>query len=182
MKLPLVTLAPGRMLWRLHRLEHSALHFSRHAGRFDDPEGRFGVLSAALEFAAAFAETLIRNPARRLVGWPEIAARAVSGLRVTAPLALVDLRGAGLSRLGLDASVLAGPYPPCGELARGWHGHRQVPAGIAWRSRFDPSLTCIAIFDRAAGALAPEPPAPLRRMEHEVAAVLDRYGKALAPA
>ncbi len=182
MKLPRATLAPGRMLWRIHRQAHPALHFSRHAGRFDSPDGSFGVLYAALDFACAFAETLVRNPARRLVGWPDIAARAVTQFRLAEALPLVDLRGAGLSRLGLDATVLAGPYAVCGALAQVWHDDASAPAGIIWRSRFDPSLACVAVFERAAAALVPAGPAmSLQRMEHQVAEVLDRYGKALAP-
>jgi len=92
----------------------------------------------------------------------------------------VDLTGPGLSRLGLDARVLSGPYDICGEWADAFHGHPEAPAGILYSSRFDPGERCVALFDRVAMDVeAAAPPVGLREMLGEVAGVLDRYGKAL---
>ncbi len=174
-------------VWRIHRLHHGPLPWSGGpgrppAGRFDSLAGRFGTLYAATDFAGAFAETVLRNPRRPLVSLSEIEARGVSTLALSAPIDLVDLTGPGLSRLGLDARILAAPYDLCGAWADALQAHPASPGGILYPSRFDPSARCIAVFDRAASVLAPvAPPVPLGEMLSQVAAVLDRYGKALDP-
>jgi RES domain-containing protein len=186
LSLPLATLAAGEALWRIHRLGRAALFFSPPpgappAGRYDSPRGLMRVLYAALDFETAFAETLLRNPARRLVSAGEVAAREVCAITATRPLRLVDLTGGGLSRLGLDAGFLAGPYPACGAAAEAWFAHPEAPDGLLTPSRFDPSGRCVAVFDRAAAALAAGTPLPLAEAPREVGAALDRYGKSLDP-
>jgi hypothetical protein len=178
--LPLATLAAGSRLFRIHRAAHPPLHFSRGPGRFDSPAGRFGVLYAASDFEGAFVETILRNPHRQLVSWAEIEARSLAVLAVRQAVTLVDLTGPGLSRLGLDARFLSGPYDPCGAWATALHDHPGQPGGILYPSRFDPSVACHAVFDRVAPMLAlAEPGVPLAEQAPRIGAVLDRYGKAL---
>lgn len=166
MRLPLATLPPG----------------APPSGRYGSPSGRCRALYAALDFDTAFAETLLRNPARRLASVGEVAARAVSVLRPARALRLVDLTGGGLSRLGLDARFLSGPYKACGAAAEAWFGHAQAPDGLLTPSRFDASGRCVTLFDRAAEAIAPTaPPLPLDERPREVGAALDRFAKALDP-
>jgi hypothetical protein len=151
-------------------------------GRFDSIGGRFGVLYAALEFHAALAETILRNPRQLLVSLSEIEARALSVLAINAEVQLVDLTGPGLSQLGLDARLLSGPYDPCGAWADALHDHPAAPAGILYPSRFDPSRICVGLFDRVAPHIqAATAPVPLGKMLPDFAEVLDRYGKALDP-
>lgn len=177
----------GSTFCRIHRSVHGAVFFSPGpgkppAGRFDSATGRFGVLYAALSFDCSFAEVLLRNPARQFVSLPEIEARSFAVLSLNAAIRLVDLTGPGLSRLGLDARFLSGGYDVCGAWADALHDHPERPAGILYPSRFDPSEHCFALFDRAAPHLAPATDSvPLGELLPDVAAALDRYGKALDP-
>jgi RES domain-containing protein len=182
--LPLTAWAAGSTLVRIHGSRHGPIHFSGPPplGRWDSAAGGFGVLYAAQEFAGAFAETVLRNPAQTLVSLAEITARSLSVLAIGAALRVVDLTGPGLSRLGLDARILTGPYAACGAWADALRAHPEAPAGILYPSRFDPAQRCVALFDHVAPHLeAVTDPVPLREMLHDVADVLDRYGKALDP-
>lgn len=185
--LPLTTWPAGTTVVRVHRTAHGPIHFSGGAGkpplgRWDSPSGAFGTLYAARGFAGAFAETVLRNPAQLLVSQAEIEARALSTLAITAPTLLVDLTGAGLSQLGLDARILSGPYDSCGAWADALHAHPAAPAGILYPSRFNPAQLCAALFDRTTSHIEILGlPTPLRDMPSEVAAVLDAHGKALDP-
>jgi hypothetical protein len=170
---------------RIHRPTHGPIYFSPGPGRpplgrFDSLSGRFGVLYAAQKFEGAFAETILRNPRRSLVSLAEIEARALSALSITDHIRLVDLTGPGLSQLGLDARFLSGPYEICGTWADAFHDHPSALAGILYPSRFDPAQHCVGLFSRLAPHIdAMTAPALLGEMLPDVAAVLDRYGKAL---
>lgn len=185
--LPLADLEGRSALCRIHRSVHGAVFFSPGpgkppSGRFDSPTGRFGVLYAARTFDGAFAEVLLRNPARQVVSLPEVEARSFAVLALDADVRLVDLTGPGLSRLGLDARLLSGGYDACGAWADALHDHPERPAGILYPSRFDPSEHCFALFDRVASHLHPATEGvPLGELLPDVAAALDRYGKALDP-
>jgi hypothetical protein len=183
--LPLAIWPAGSSVVRIHRRQHDPLHFSPGsgrppAGRYDSASGRFGVLYAAQGFEGAFVETVLRHPGNPLVSLSEIEARALSALAIDAEIRLVDLTGPGLSRLGLDARLLTGPYGPSRTWADALHAHPQEPGGILYPSRFDPSQICVALFDRVSAHIAPASvPAPLGDLLPDVAGILDRYGKAL---
>jgi len=150
------------------------------AGRFDSATGTFGVLYGAEAFAGAFIETVLRNPARRLIGMAEIESRslAVIGTRRTARL--VDLQGDGLQQLGLDGSIFTGPYENCGLWTDGLFQHPARPDGLVYRSRHDPSQICIAWFERTdLGMTLASDSVPLTRLLAEVGELLRRDGKAL---
>ncbi len=177
----------GSTFCRTHRSARGAVFFSPGpgkppVGRFDSAAGRFDVLYAALSFDCSFAEVLLRNPARQIVSLPEIEARSFAVLGLNANVRLVDLTGPGLSRLGLDARFLSGGYNVCGAWADALHDHPEQPAGILYPSRFDPSGHCFALFDRVAPHLdLAADSVPLGELLPDVAAALDRYGKALDP-
>ena len=183
--LPLETLAAGTRLARIHGRSRDPVHFSPGpgkppAGRFDSASGRFGVLYAALSFDGAFVEAVLRNPARRVVGEGEIAARAFTILAPRETLPIVDLTGPGLQALGLDAAIFAGPYAPCGAWADALRDHPARPGGLLYPSRHDPAEHCLALFGpRPMQVLAPSE--PLDDLPAQVAAALRRYGKALDP-
>ncbi len=182
-RLPLADLPAGTRLFRVHARHRGPVFFSRGPlGRFDGAAARFGMLYAGTGREAALVETLLREPSRPAVAISEVAARALSVLVADRPLRLVDLTGPGLSRLGLDARLANGPSDTCGRRSDALEAHPDAPDGILYPSRLDPSLSCAALFERAAPALAAEgPPVPLLDLSHEVAAVLDRHGKALDP-
>ncbi|NGM23870.1 RES family NAD+ phosphorylase [Roseomonas stagni] len=182
--LPLRRLPAGVPLHRIHRRQHGPLHWSGgpgrpRAGRFDSPSGLFGTLYAAPDFAAAFAETVLRNPRQPLVSLAEIEARAVTVLTVAEAVEVVDLTGPGLSRLGLDARLLTADYALRGAWAEAFFHASDRVAGVLYPSRFDPSLACVALFERASAAIRPGSPAALGDRLAAVASVLDRYGKAV---
>jgi RES domain len=185
--LPLMELPPGSRLVRIHRTDRSPIFYSPGtnqppAGRFDSATSLFGVLYLALTFEGAFAETVLRNPARRLVSVGEIAERSLAALTVSRTIRLVRMHGAGLQALGVDNAITTGPYEPCGLWADALFAHADQPDGIAYASRHDPEQICVALFARPGIAVTVAGDSvPLTRMVHDVAAVLRRYGKGLDP-
>jgi hypothetical protein len=184
--LPIIKLPALAMLVRVHRLEHHPVFFSpgpgnAPVGRFDSPSGLFGVLYLAQSLEGAFAETVLRNPQRRLVDLSEITVRAMSVLGLSRPVRLVEMRGPGLQALGTDNAITTGPYDLAGAWADALHGHPDKPDGIAYASRHDPDQLCIALFSPPKIELEiMSGPTPLVDLCDEVAGLLRRYGKGLA--
>ena len=164
--LPIHRVPAGTPLYRVHRAVHGAAFFGPGAGnpptyRFDSPSGAFGVLYVGLGMAGAVVETLLRNPARAMVDYAEIAARALTLIDSGRDLDLVQLHGTGLQQLGCDNAISTGPYGPCGVWADALWAHGSRPDGIAYQSRHDPGEICLALFDRPDLALRPGPPVAL---------------------
>jgi hypothetical protein len=172
---------------RIHHRSRSPIFFSPGdtrgekqppAGRFDSATSRFGVLYLAFSFEGAFAETVLRNPARRLVSMGEIASRSLAVLALSRAARLVRMHGPGLQALGVDNAITTGPYDPCGVWADALFAHPDRPDGIVYASRHDPDQLCVALFSPPdiAITLAGES-VPLVEILPQVAAVLRRYGK-----
>jgi hypothetical protein len=184
--LPVLELPQATSVVRIHRAEHDPVFFSPGSGnapigRFDSPSGAFGVLYIAQSLEGAFAETILRNPQRRLVDSSEIMARAVSVLRLSRAIRLVRLFGAGLQAVGTDNAVSTGPYGPSGAWADALYSHPDHPDGIAYTSRHDPEQLCIALFSRSDIQLELfSGPTPLSDVLADVASILRRYGKGIA--
>ena len=184
--LPIIELPDLATLVRVHRLEHNPVFFSpgpgnAPVGRFDSPSGSFGVLYLAQSLEGAFAETVLRNPHRRLVDLSEITVRAMSVLGLSRPVRLVEMRGSGLQALGTDNAITTGPYTPAGAWADALYKHRDKPDGIAYASRHDPDQLCVALFSRPEIELeVMSGPTPLADLRDDVAGLLRRYGKGLA--
>lgn len=185
--LPMMELPLGSTLVRIHRTVNNLLFYSPGpgrppAGRFDSAGGVFGVIYLAFTFEGAFAETVLRNPARKLVGVGEIAGRSLAVLAPSRPVKLVEMRGAGLQALGVDNAITTGPYGPCGLWADALFAHPDRPDGIVYTSRHDPDQECVALFSRPGLALElASDSVPLTEMTADVARVLRRYGKGLEP-
>jgi hypothetical protein len=143
--LPL-THVSGR-LYRVHRSNLSGLFFGKSGrSRFDDPQKQFGVLYAALKPEAAFAEALLRQLERMLILESALAERALSVIQL-APISCVNLTAHGLRRLSCDNRIADElPYRTPGLWSRAFFEHPQKPAGILYRSRHNPQLTCVAVF------------------------------------
>ncbi len=110
-ELPIVTV-DGHW-FRTHHVERAPIHYGSSAKyRFDDPEGKYGVLYLAQQPAGAFIETFgqfvttVECP-RRITS-QELAGRALCELVANRPLRLADLTGNGLARIGADARIFAG--------------------------------------------------------------------------
>jgi hypothetical protein len=183
--LPLVEIPSDSTLSRIHRSDRAPIFFSPGdgqppAGRFDSGTGGFGVLYMAFTFEGAFAETVLRNPARRMISLAEIATRSLAVLAISRDIRLVRMHGAGLQALGLDNAITTGPYEPCGVWADALFQHRDRPDGIAYVSRHDPEQICVALFERPDIALTvARDSVPLTQLIPDVAAALRRYGKGL---
>ncbi len=147
--------------------------------RFDSLSGCFGVLYVGLSLEVAVVETLLRNPARKMVSFPTIAERASCELQSNRDLRLVDLHGPGLQRVGCDNAISTGPYDPCGAWADALWAHPDAPDGIAFQSRHDPSQISLALFSRPGLHLVAAPSVPLGDQLPFVANILARYGKSV---
>ena len=107
----------------------------------------------AQSLEGAFAETVLRNPQRRLIDPAEITSRAVSVLGLSRTVRLVEMRGRGLQALGTDNAVSTGPYGPCGLWADALFSHRDQPDGLAYSSRHDPDAAS-PVLARVSGLMS----------------------------
>lgn len=184
--LPLETIPAGQVLYRVHWSSLDPVFFGPGAGRrpvfrFDSASGLFGVLYAGVQPDGAIAETLLRNPQRRMVSARDVFMRALSELKPSRALRMVALHGQGLQRVGTDNAISTGPYEPCGAWADSLWLHPDRPDGIAYASRHDPGQRCLAIFERPDLAFDVAATRSFSADPGAVAAVLDRYGKSLDP-
>lgn len=157
--LPVSTLSPNTKLWRIHRADHGPLWFGPASGqppqnRFDAPAGEFRVCYLGQELEAAFVETLMRGRANRLISLAEMKERAASVVPLTRELRLARVHSDGLVHLALSAGVPhCDEYEACHDLALALWRHGDAVDGVEYRSRWDDSRLCVALFDRAADAL-----------------------------
>jgi hypothetical protein len=185
--LPIMELPAASAFVRIHHRHRSPVFFSPGegqppAGRFDSAMGLFGVLYMAFTFEGAFAETVLRNPSRRLFSFGEIAGRSIASLGLSRTIRLVRMQGPGLQALGVDNAITTGPYEPCGVWSDALFVHADRPDGIAYASRHDPGQVCVALFSRPDVAVrVVNTSVPLADQMREVAAILRRYGKGLDP-
>lgn len=185
-RLPIVELSHPVSLVRIHRTDYDPVFFSPGSGnppvgRFDSFSGAFGALYLAQALEGAFAETILRNPHRRLVDQSDIASRAVSVLGFSRTLRLVKMFGDGLQAIGTDNAVSTGPYRASWAWADALFAHPDVPDGIAYVSRHDPDQLCVALFNRPDIEVELlRGPTWLSEIPAEVASILRRYSKGIA--
>jgi hypothetical protein len=174
------------VLHRIHRASLAPVFFGPGPGmpptyRFDGASSRFGVLYVGLNRAGAVTETLLRNPQRLMVAASDITDRAATELACRRDLRVVKLYGSGLQAVGTDNAISTGPYGPCGLWSDALWDHPDHPDGIAYQSRQDSNEICLALFERPDLTFDIRSTRPLTAMLHEVAALLDAYGKSLSP-
>lgn len=158
--LPIVILETGATVDRIHWPDSPEPFFGPPIGRppshrFHDPEGVFRVCFFGENASACFVETLLRRPGTRLVTLLELSGRQMTTFRVTRPVRLAQLSGAGLAQCGCTAEITSSrpPYAEPQALARAIWAHADEADGIHYRCRHDNDLTAIALFDRAQTAL-----------------------------
>lgn len=184
--LPITVIPAGHVLHRVHRTEHGPVFFGPGAGvpptfRFDSASRRFGVLYVGAALGGALAETILRNPQRLMVAMSEITSRSATRLACDRDLRIVTMHGPSLQALGTDNAISTGPYEPCGLWADALWDHPEQPDGIAYLSRHDPHEECLALFERQPIRFTINETRPLPAMLSDVAKILDRYGKSIAP-
>lgn len=152
---PLVEVPTSQVLWRVHPLAYGPVWFGPArgeppCGRFDAPDGEFGVCYFAASLGVALLETLVRGRKVPLIPRAELEVRGASAIAVEAPLRMLQLEGKGLPAFGISAHQVCGDdCAPCRDLAlRAYQAMPDVD-GIQYRSRWDTSELCWAVFDRA---------------------------------
>ena len=164
-ELRLLQIAAGRQWIRIHRCHHSsALHWGR------------GVLYVAGDLETAFAETFGHQvmashlpAAVKFLSRQELEERCIARLTARRDLQVLDLRGAALARLNLDAQLLS----TC-EAA-------EQPDGLLYPSRLLPRGTNLALYERCADAWQEERLGdlmhwPATSPEAAVLEILDAHG------
>jgi hypothetical protein len=150
-RLPIVGVEVSRPLWRVHETRFGAIWYGTGADkRFDDPAGGFGVLYLGESPAVAVLETLVRGSDRCIVDQREWNLRSASRLYLAEELRVLQFEGSALRRFGIGAErAHAGEYAECQELSAALHARHSDVDGIQFRSRWDTSKLCWAVFERA---------------------------------
>jgi hypothetical protein len=156
---PIVEVPVTQVLWRVHRVERAPLWFgpalgNPPAGRFDAPAGEYGTCYFGAALGVAILETLVRGLKVPIIARTALDERAASAVSLAEPLRMVQLEGKGLPSFGISAHEVSGPdLTGCRELARSIHQELGDVDGIQYRSRWDTSELCWAVFDRARARL-----------------------------
>lgn len=151
-RLPIVEMAGP--WFRSYDIAHHPIYFGRSgANRFDAPPGEFGVLYAGDSPHCAFVESFAHETGKRLITVEELRQRGVVPMIARRLLRLVDLSGAGLARLGADATLSTGDYMIAQRWSKALHDHPDLPDGLRYRCRHDDTRLSFAISDRAADAI-----------------------------
>lgn len=165
---------------RMHSVEHDPVYFGKSGlGRFDDPEGEYGVLYVAEDAFGAFVESFGRAPGRNVVSWKKLRGRPLSGVEAQRPLRLVDLTGGGLARIGATAAISTDAYENAKVWSRALYDHPEAPDGLRYRLKHDPSRVGVAVFDRVkAEDIKSQAIGTLVAADHRklLAAILREYG------
>lgn len=154
-----LALPAGSRLHRFYTAGYDPIFFDRsRSGRFGSPNGRYGVLYAAMTEAGAFAETFLRTPGRTLIDPAFLRKKAYARLTVGTPLRLVRLCGPAMAKIGATAEVAHGglPYDVPQIWSESIEAHPIRSDGIAFHARHDDAELCCAIFDRVAASIVEE--------------------------
>ncbi|MBD0321305.1 MAG: RES family NAD+ phosphorylase [Gemmatimonadetes bacterium] len=158
-RLPVVTVPASKPLWRVHLSTRPVMWYgpgtdSPSSGRFDDPALGFGVCYLGETPGVAVLETLVRGADYCVVAQAQWGARSIAQVRLAEPLHMVQFEGPKLPAFGVGMDRAGADDPEeCQELAAAVHAASTVD-GIQYRSRFDPSKLCWALFGRASGKVA----------------------------
>jgi hypothetical protein len=136
-------------LFRVHLTAREPVYFGKtKSERFDDPLSQFGVLYAALDPQAAFAEVFLRQLSLMLIRELDLQERSLAEI-VCRRVQCVDLTGNGLRRMSCDNRIATEkPYTVTQQWSRALFAHPQKPDGLIYRSRHNPQFKCVALFDR----------------------------------
>ncbi len=150
--LPIQILELGTVLFRLHQSNYGAIYFNPDPSwRFNDPTGKeYGVLYAALDYYAALRETL-KPDKFNILSTNFLRSRCLSTLTPTRDLRLVDLAGAGLTRIGADGRLTTGSYQISQAWSQALYRHPDQVDGLYYCSRYDPRKLCVALYDDRVG-------------------------------
>jgi RES domain len=153
-----VKLPKGSLIHRFYANKFSnPIHFDTSTnGRFNAPDGTYGVLYAAHTMSGAFAETFLRSPGRNIISAKLLSEKGYSILQVKRDLTFLKFSGSGLAVIGATAAISHGspPYDKPQEWSKQTHLNFPQFDGIAYRSRHNDDELCYAIFDRSKSEIA----------------------------
>lgn len=108
----LITLPDGTDLHRFYTTAYDPIYFDRSVlGRFNAPDGSYGVLYVAQEIHGAFAETFLRSPGHSLIDPAFLHRKAYVRIRLEKALRLIRMTGPGPAILGATAEVTHAGLP-----------------------------------------------------------------------
>ena len=147
--------------------------------RFASPSKAFRLLYLGADLTTSIAEAILRDRfvgrRKRRVTVDEIESWGVTSVNASSPLALLDLRGNGCFRLGLETETVRGKrHNPVRRFSEAFYPAFPAIDGILYQSRIL-AAPCIAVYDRAVDKLAPTPVRPLYAMPGLTAA-MDELG------
>ena len=179
--LPIVAI--DRALLRIYRFDREPAFWGRTGtNRFDSPNADYGVLYAAETFDGAFIETF-GDLSPKTVSVNSLTVRGVASVAARRALQLVDLAGAGLSHLGLDARICTDDHALSQQWSHTLWAHPAQPDGLWYAARHDARQRSVALFDRVASVVTVIGLSGLMDSPQSTltAAVMERYGFTLLP-
>jgi len=148
-QLPIKNISVETSLFRVYQAKYNSIYFGRSGqSRFDAPSNEYGVLYLATDEFCAFRETIGRLSQYRLITQTLLAQRRLAEIQSQKELILVDLTGAGLTKLDADGRLLTGDYSIAQKWSIAFYNHPEQPDGIYYRSRYDPERFCVALYER----------------------------------
>jgi RES domain len=151
--LPTYILKAEFRLFRIHKSfgrdnqKRGAIYFDRsNQSRFNSTAEEYGILYAGSDSCVAFRETA-RVYSDTPIALDFLAPNCLSVLYPQRDLRLVDLSGAGLTLIGADARLITGIYSLSQAWSRALYNHADRVDGLYYRSRYDPSRFCVALYD-----------------------------------
>jgi hypothetical protein len=140
-------------LFRVHDTDHEPAFWGKTGNnRFDAPAAEFGVLYAATDQHGAFIETCFEANARTATA-ASLTRRGWARVEPRCDLRLIDLSGAGLTRIGADERLCCGEHAIAQQWSLAFWEHPANADGLYYRARRDPSRISVALFDRAASSV-----------------------------
>jgi hypothetical protein len=156
---PIVDVSVTQVLWRVHQLAHEPVWFGPAPGnpphgRFDAPDHEFGVCYLGATPGVTILETLVRGLKVPIIPRSALQMRGLSAIALAEPLRMLQLEGKGLPSFRVSAHEICGPdAADCQDFARRVHAKLMDVDGIQYRSRWDTSELCWAVFERARARL-----------------------------
>lgn len=165
-KLPVAVVPVSQPLWRVHQSRLEPLWFGPEGaapppGRFDGPALGFGVRYLGETPGVSVLEALVRGAEECMVDRSRWEARSISRIGPAEPLRMARFEGERLPLFGVGMDrASAADRAECQQLSAAIHASPSVD-GIQYRSRWDPTKLCWALFARASHKVAAAGP-PVR--------------------
>jgi RES domain-containing protein len=154
--LALEIFSTGTELHRFHAARFGPTFFDKSRdGRFNAPDASYGTLYVACHRRGAFAESLLRDVGTTSLSENMVMTKAYVSFQLLRQLRAVRVTGNGLHAIGATAAVNSvGSYDIPQAWSKALHDHPSQPDAILYRSRHDDDQLCLAVFERASGAVA----------------------------